>query len=96
MQGAQIWLMPGEEISVDELLKAVIIGNANDAAVVLAEEISESEENFAALMTKRARELGMENTVFTNCSGYYDDDKQICAGILPAGVILCAAAKRNL
>jgi len=77
MQGAQIWLMPGEEISVDELLKAVIIGNANDAAVVLAEEISESEESFAALMTKRARELGMENTVFTNCNGHYDDDKQI-------------------
>lgn len=81
MQGAQIWLMPGEEISVDELLKAVIIGNANDAAVVLAEEISESEENFAALMTKRARELGMENTVFTNCSGYYDDDKQISTAL---------------
>ena len=77
MQGAQIWLMPGEEISVDELLKAVIIGNANDASVVLAEKISESEESFAALMAKRARELGMENTVFTNCSGYYDDDKQI-------------------
>ncbi|MDE5992976.1 MAG: D-alanyl-D-alanine carboxypeptidase [Oscillospiraceae bacterium] len=77
MQGAQIWLMPGEEITVDELLKAVIIGNANDASVVLAEKIAVSEEKFAELMNVRAKELGMENTYFTNCNGYYDDDKQI-------------------
>ncbi|MDE6745109.1 MAG: D-alanyl-D-alanine carboxypeptidase [Oscillospiraceae bacterium] len=77
MQGAQIWLMPGEEITVDELLKAVIIGNANDASVVLAEKIAVSEEKFAELMNVRAKELGMENTCFTNCNGYYDDDKQI-------------------
>lgn len=77
MQGAKIWLMPGEEISVDELLKAVIIGNANDAAVVLAEHISETEEQFAELMNKRAAELGMKNTFFTNCNGYYDDNKQV-------------------
>lgn len=77
MQGAQIWLMPGEEITVDELLKAVIIGNANDASVVLAEKIAVSEEKFAELMNVRAKELGMENTCFTNCNGYYDDDKQV-------------------
>ena len=77
MQGAQIWLMPGEEITVDELLKAVIIGNANDASVVLAEKIAVSEEKFAELMNVRAKELGMENTCFANCNGYYDDDKQI-------------------
>ncbi|MDE6599141.1 MAG: D-alanyl-D-alanine carboxypeptidase [Oscillospiraceae bacterium] len=77
MQGAQIWLMSGEEITVDELLKAVIIGNANDASVVLAEKIAVSEEKFAELMNVRAKELGMENTYFTNCNGYYDDDKQV-------------------
>lgn len=77
MQGAQIWLMPGEEITVDELFKGVIIGNANDASVVLAEKVSGSEENFVILMNKRAKELGMSNTVFTNCNGYYDDEKQI-------------------
>ena len=77
MQGAQIWLMPGEEITVDELLKGVIIGNANDASVVLAEKVSGSEEKFVRLMNDRAAELGMKDTVFTNCSGYYDDDKQI-------------------
>ena len=77
MQGAQVWLMPGEEITVDELFKAVIIGNANDAAAVLAEEISGSAEKFTALMNVRAAELGMENTVFTNFNGYYDDSEQI-------------------
>ncbi|MDE6762794.1 MAG: D-alanyl-D-alanine carboxypeptidase [Oscillospiraceae bacterium] len=77
MQGAQIWLMPGETITVDELFKAVIIGNANDAAVVLAENIAGSEEKFVEYMNIRAKELGMENTCFTNCNGYYDDDKQI-------------------
>lgn len=88
MQGAQIWLMPGEEITVDELLKGVIIGNANDASVVLAEKISGSEEKFVRLMNNRAAELGMKDTVFTNCCGYYDDDKQISTAKDIA--ILCA------
>lgn len=77
MQGAQIWLMPGEEITVDELLKAVIIGNANDASVVLAEKIAGSEEKFTEMMNDKAEEIGMNNTAFTNCSGYYDENKQI-------------------
>lgn len=77
MQGAQIWLMPGEEITLDELFKAVIIGNANDAAAVLAEKVSGSAEKFTELMNVRAAELGMTNTVFTNFNGYYDDSEQI-------------------
>ena len=77
MQGAQIWLMPGEEITVSELFKAVIIGNANDAAAVLAEEVSGSAEKFTELMNLRAAELGLKNTVFTNFNGYYDDPEQI-------------------
>ena len=77
MQGAQIWLMPGEEITVDELFKGIIIGNANDASVVLAEKVSGSEEDFVKLMNQRAKELGMSNTVFTNCNGYYDNEKQV-------------------
>lgn len=77
MQGAQVWLMPGEKISAEELFKSVIIGNANDASVVLAEKVSLSEEKFVSLMNARAKELGMENTVFTNCCGYYGDDEQL-------------------
>lgn len=89
VKGATIWLMPGEEITVDELLKAVIIGNANDAAVVLAEKISGTEEDFAARMNETAVQLGMKNTTFTNCNGYYDDDKQLSTAYDLA--ILCSA-----
>ncbi|MGN0603140.1 MAG: D-alanyl-D-alanine carboxypeptidase family protein [Oscillospiraceae bacterium] len=77
MQGAQIWLMPGESITVEELLKGVIIGNANDASVALAEAVSGSEKKFVSAMNDKAAELGMEHTSFTNCCGYYDDDKQV-------------------
>ncbi len=69
-QGAVIWLMQGESISVEELLKAVIIGNANDASVVLAEHIGGSEEKFVEMMNARAFELGMRNTVYKNCTGF--------------------------
>ena len=69
MQGAQIWLMPGEEISVDELIKSVTVGNANDAAVVLAEAIGGSEEKFVAMMNRRAVELGMVSTSYADCTG---------------------------
>ena len=92
MQGAQIWLMPGEEITVDELLKAVIIGNANDASVVLAEKISGTEEKFVKLMNERTDQLGMMNTTFTNCNGYYDDNEQTSTAYDLA--ILCAALAR--
>ncbi|MDE5858777.1 MAG: D-alanyl-D-alanine carboxypeptidase, partial [Oscillospiraceae bacterium] len=73
----EMCLLDMEEITVSELLKGVIIGNANDASAVLAEKAGGSEENFAKLMNAKAAELKMENTVFTNCNGYYGDDKQI-------------------
>ena len=76
-KGATIWLMPNEEITVDELLKAVIIGNANDASIVLAEKISGTEEKFTEKMNETAQKLGMFNTTFTNCNGFYNDDKQL-------------------
>ena len=75
-QGAQIWLMPGEKTSLLELLKGVIIGNANDAVCVIAEKIGGTEEKFTELMNARARELGMNDTLFTECTGYYDDENQ--------------------
>ena len=69
MGGSQIWLEPGEVFTVHELLKAAAIASANDASVALAEAVSGSEEAFVELMNKRAGELGMENTVFKNCTG---------------------------
>jgi len=74
--GAVIWLMQGEEITVDELLKAVIIGNANDAAVVLAEHIGKDEKGFVDMMNARAFELGMRDTVYKSCTGNCDIDGQ--------------------
>lgn len=69
MGGSQIWLEPGEVFTVNELLKAAAIASANDASVALAEAVSGSEEAFVELMNKKAAELGMENTVFKNCTG---------------------------
>ena len=76
-QGAQIWIMPNEKITVEELIKGIIIGNANDAASAIAEKISGTEEKFVEKMNLKAAELGMEDTVFTNPDGYYNSDKQI-------------------
>ena len=73
MQGAQIWLMPGEKMSLGDLLAAVVIGNANDAAVVIAEAVSGSEDRFAENMNSRAAELGMKDTRYKNASGYLAD-----------------------
>ncbi len=72
MGGSQIYLEVGEQMSVDELLKSVVVSSANDAACALAEYISGSEEAFVAQMNKRASELGMANTHFENTNGLDD------------------------
>ncbi len=69
MGGSQIWLKEGETMTVHELLKATVIASANDASVALGELIAGSEEGFVALMNEKAKELGMNNTTFKNCTG---------------------------
>lgn len=69
MGGSQIWFEPGEQMSVNDLLKAAIIGSANDASVALGEHLSGSEEAFVDMMNQRAKELGMQNTHFVNATG---------------------------
>ncbi len=69
MGGSQIWLEPGETMTVNDLLKAAVIASANDACVALGETIAGSEEGFVAMMNERAKELGMNNTHFVNCTG---------------------------
>lgn len=71
--GSQIWLREGEQMTVDELLRATAIASANDACTALGEFIAGSEEAFVKRMNERARELGMKNTFFVNCSGLDDD-----------------------
>lgn len=69
MGGSQIWLEPGETMTVHEMLKAVIVASANDCTVALGELVAGSEEGFVTLMNERANELGMANTHFVNCTG---------------------------
>jgi len=68
----KLGLRPGEKITVEDALKALITKSANDAAVVIAEHLAGSEARFAARMTARARELGMSKTRFMNASGLPD------------------------
>ena len=74
MGGAQIWLEPGEEMSVYDLLKAVAISSANDASVALGEHIAGSEDGVVVRMNQRAKELGMNDTTFKNCTGLDDPE----------------------
>ena len=71
--GSQIYLEPGEQMTMDEMLKSVVVSSANDCATALAEHIAGSEDAFVELMNKRAEELGMADTHFVNCTGLDDD-----------------------
>ena len=71
--GSQIWLKEGEQMTVDELLRATAIGSANDACTALAVHLSGSEAAFVGRMNERAKELGMQDTTFQNCTGLDDD-----------------------
>lgn len=69
MGGTQIWLEPGEQMPLEELLFAIAVGSANDAAVAVAEHLAGSEPAFVDAMNAKAKELGMRNTQFANPSG---------------------------
>ena len=75
MGGSQIYLKEGEQMSVEDMLKSVVISSANDAACALAEFVSGSEEAFVRQMNERAAELGMKNTTFENTNGLDDTSK---------------------
>jgi D-alanyl-D-alanine carboxypeptidase (penicillin-binding protein 5/6) len=71
---SSMFIMVGDEVSVENLLHGIITASGNDACVALAEGIAGTEEEFAILMTAKAKELGMENTNFANSSGINDPD----------------------
>ena len=71
--GSQIYLEEGERLSMDEMLKSVVVSSANDCATALAEHVAGSETAFVARMNERAAELGMTNTHFVNCTGLDDE-----------------------
>ena len=69
MEGSQAFLDAGQEYTVDELLKSIIVASANDSCVVIAENFAGSEKNFTDLMNKKAKDLGMMNTYYENSTG---------------------------
>ena len=73
---SSMFIMVGDEVSVENLLKGIIIASGNDACVALAEGIAGTEEEFSILMTAKAKELGMDNTIFSNSSGINHPDNR--------------------
>ena len=71
---SSMFVMIGDEVSVENLLKGIIIASGNDACIALAEGIAGTEEEFAIMMTSKAKEIGMQNTNFANSSGINDPD----------------------
>ncbi len=79
MRPLKLGLKAGETITVHDAILGTIVKSANDASVVLAENIAGSEKNFARLMTIRARQLGMKDTTFKNASGWHDPEQKTTA-----------------
>jgi D-alanyl-D-alanine carboxypeptidase len=72
----KLYLKPGDTITVDQAIKAIVVRSANDVAVTIAEALGGSEQNFSAMMTAKARALGMRDTTYVNASGL-PDNRQI-------------------
>ena len=71
---SSMFIMVNDEVSVENLLKGIIVASGNDACIALAEGIAGTEEEFAIMMTAKAKEIGMQNTNFANSSGINDPD----------------------
>ena len=93
--GSQIWLKEGETMTVDELLRASAIGSANDACTALAEYIAGSEEGFVNLMNERAKDLGMNDTHFENCTGLDDDTTDHLTSAYDIALMSCELLKHE-
>ncbi|MBR6792074.1 MAG: D-alanyl-D-alanine carboxypeptidase [Ruminococcus sp.] len=87
-KGAVVWLEPGDKLTVEELVKGVIIGNANDALTVLAERSEGSVESFTARMNSEAFDMGLRNTAFYSPHGYYDEREYTTAHDM---AVICAS-----
>ena len=78
-EGSHVFLAPGEQISVDDLMKSIAVASGNDAAIAIAETLCGTQEKFVEQMNKRASELNMNNTKFINCNGLDTDGHVSCA-----------------
>ncbi len=95
MGGSQIYLKVGEQMSVEDLVKSVVIASANDAALALAEHISGSEEAFVKRMNERAEELGMRNTHFENTNGLDDTTTNHVTSARDIAIMSCELLKHE-
>lgn len=94
--GSQIWLKEGEQMSVDDLLKATAVYSANDACSALGEYLAGSDEAFVDMLNQRARELGMNNTHFENCTGLDDTTQNHLTTALDVAVMSRELLKHEL
>ena len=79
MGGSQIWLEAGEQMTAEDMLKAILVVSANDCTVAMAEHLAGSEATFVAQMNERAKQLGMDNTHFVNATGLPAENHYTCA-----------------
>ncbi len=93
--GSQIWLKEGEQMTVNEMLKATAIGSANDACTALGEHVAGGETEFVAMMNKRAKELGMNNTNFENPSGLDDTTENHYSTARDVAIMSCELMKHE-
>lgn len=93
MGGSQIWLEVGESMTVEELLKAVIVASANDACTALGEYVAGSSVAFVKMMNDKVKELGLKHTNFENCTGLDDTTKSHYSCAYDLGVIACEVMK---
>ncbi len=96
MGGSQIWLEVGEVMTVNDLLKAVVVASANDACVALGVHIAGSLTGFVKMMNDRALELGLQNSNFENCTGLDDTTKNHYSCAYDLGVIACEVMKHSI
>lgn len=96
MGGSQIWLEVGEKMTVNELLKAVVIASANDACVALGVHIAGSLNGFVQMMNDRAKELNLENSNFENCTGLDDTVKNHYSCAYDLAVISSEVMKHSI
>lgn len=94
--GSQIWLKEGEQMSVDDLLKATAVYSANDACTALGEYLTGSDEGFVKMMNDRASELGMKNTHFENCTGLDDTTENHLTTALDVAIMSTELLKHEI
>lgn len=94
--GSQIWLKEGEQMTVDDLLKATAVYSANDACTALGEYIAGSDEAFVEMLNERAAQLGMTNTHFENCTGLDDTTENHLTTALDVAIMSRELLKHEL